>query len=95
VSDVRVVRNGDTRVASATVDIDGLPPTPEGTATQHHEVAATFTRSGSYLLSIVGRRQDAAVLRAVASESVTTIALDAAARPQGKDISRDVAPVGR
>lgn len=91
VSDVRVVHNGDTRVVRATIDIDDGPPTPEARAAEHHEIAATFTRSGAYLLLIASPRADAATIRAVATESVPTIALEAAARPhEGKDIGEDV-----
>lgn len=85
VSDVRVVHNGDTRVMRATIDIDDGPATPEAQAAEHHEIAATFTRNGVYLLLILSPRAEAATLRAVADESVPTIALDAAARP-GKDV---------
>lgn len=91
VSDVRVVRNGDTRVVRATIDMDDVPATAAGAAAEYHEIAVTFTRSWPYLVFLAGRRADAATLRAVASESAPTIALAAAARPhEGKDIGEAV-----
>jgi hypothetical protein len=91
ISDLRIVRNGDTRVVRATMDFEGAPPTPAARAAEHQELAATFTQRGTYLLLVGGPRSEEAALRAVATESVPTIALDAAAQPhQGKNISEAV-----
>jgi len=88
VSDVRVIENGDTRVVRATFDFDGIEPGAPAVELEHEEVAAIFTRTAMYVVMIVGPHANEAALRNVATETASTIALDASARPtRGKDLS--------
>ncbi len=75
----RIVKNGDTVLVRATVDVDGLP-TDDSSA--HREVLVAFGRESAYSTVWTSRATDASIVKGYADSACASATLAADARPR-------------
>jgi hypothetical protein len=81
ISEARLESFGGTRVVRFTVDVEGLGPGLQQSL-EHQELAVTFSRNLTYVVSFGGAAADAMAIKAAADETTPTTSLALDARPQ-------------